>query len=190
MIRIAVPAEQGHDPYGFASKTHAREIMAAAADFSKAVYQHSALSMREFEGARARTAEINGCVICQQFRAARDAASMFAANGVRPAHIISDNGPAPDEAFYAEVSAWRTSSLYSPRERLAIEFAERFAEEPKVLAEDEDFWSRAHAIFSDGEIVDLAHSVAGWVGLGRVAHVLGFDSVCLPYAPQQETAAA
>ena len=106
---------------------------------------------------------------------------MFAATGMRPDHLISDNGPAPDEAFYEAVEKWRTSPLFSPRERTAIEFAERFAEEPKVIAADEDFWDRAHALFSDAEIVDLAHSVAAWVGLGRVAHVLGFDSVCLPF---------
>jgi len=182
MIRITVPSAEGHDPFGYAARSHAREIMAAAGDFSKAVYRHSSLSLREFEGARSRTAEINGCIVCQQFRAARDAPAMFSASGVRPDRIISDNGPAPDEAFYAAVSDWRHSSLFSPRERMAIEFAERFAEEPKVLADDEDFWVRAHALFSDGELVDLAHSVAAWVGLGRVAHVLGFDSVCLPFA--------
>jgi alkylhydroperoxidase family enzyme len=183
-IRIDVPAAQAHDPYAFASATHAREIMAAAGTFSKAVYTHSMLSLREFEGARARTAEINGCIVCQAFRAARDAPAMFAASGTRPPHIVSDNGPAPDEAFYAAVSAWRTSPLFSERERLAIEFAERFAQEPKVLAEDEDFWAKARAAFADGEIVDLAHSVAAWVGLGRVAHVLGFDTVCLPFAAE------
>ena len=182
MIRIDLPEQDAADPYGYASRNHAREIMAAAGGFSKAVYQHSLLSLREFEGARSHTAQINGCVICQQFRAARDAQSMFAASGQRPAHTVVDNGPAPDEDFYAAVENWRTSPLFSPRERTAIEFAERFAEEPKVIAEDEDFWARAHALFSDEEIVDLAHSVAAWVGLGRVAHVLGFDSVCLPFA--------
>jgi len=58
-----------------------------------------------------------------------------------------------------------------------------------MIAADEDFWARAHALFSDAEIVDLAHSVAAWVGLGRVAHVLGFDSVCLPFAQATEEAA-
>lgn len=182
MIRIDVPDEQAHDPYGYASANHAREIMGKASEFSKAVYQHSRLSLREFEAARSRTAQINGCIICQQFRAARDAPAMFAANGVRPDHLVSDNGAAPDEAFYAAVGEWRTSPLFSARERLAIEFAERFAEEPKILAADEDFWTRAKAAFNDEEIVDLSHSVAAWVGLGRVAHVLGFDSVCLPFA--------
>jgi alkylhydroperoxidase family enzyme len=185
MIRIDVPDEQAHDPYSYAGANHAQEIMATASDFSKAVYTHSRLSLREFEGARSRTAQINGCIICQQFRAARDAPAMFAANGTRPEHLVSDNGPAPDEAFYAAVSEWRISPVFSTRERLAIEFAERFAEEPKVLAADEDFWARAKSSFDDGEIVDLAHSVAAWVGLGRVAHVLGFDSVCLPFTQAQ-----
>ena len=107
---------------------------------------------------------------------------MFAASGQRPGHTVADNGSAPDEDFYAAVENWRTSPVFSPRERTAIEFAERFAQEPKSIAQDEDFWERAHVLFSDEEIVDLAHSVAAWVGLGRVAHVLGFDSVCLPFA--------
>jgi alkylhydroperoxidase family enzyme len=182
MIRIDLPEQDAADPYGYASRTHAREIMGAAGGFSKAVYQHSILPLREFEGARSRIAQINGCIICQQFRAARDAQSMFAATGQRPGHTVVDNGPAPDEAFYAAVEDWRTSPLFSPRERTAMEFAERFAEEPKQIAQDEDFWERAHALFSDEEIVDLAHCVAAWVGLGRVAHVLGFDTVCLPFA--------
>ncbi|MET0268943.1 MAG: carboxymuconolactone decarboxylase family protein [Sphingomonas sp.] len=188
MIRSDIPTAQAHDPYGYAGATHARALMAAAGAFSKTVYTHSRLSLREFEGARSRTAEINGCTICQAFRAARDAPAMFAGSGTRPPHLVSDNGPAPDEAFYAAVSAWRTAPVFSDRERLAIEFAERFAEEPKVLAADEDFWARAHAAFDDGEIVDLAHSVAAWVGLGRVAHVLGFDSVCLPFSERVEAA--
>ncbi len=188
MIRIDVPAEQAHDPYRYAGTHHAPEIMRAAGGFSKAVYTHSRLSLREFEGARARTAEINGCIICQAFRAARDTPAMFAASGTRPPHLVSDNGPVPDEAFYAAVADWRISPVFSDRERLAIEFAERFAEEPKVLAADEGFWSRAHAAFADGEIVDLAHCVASWVGLGRVAHVLGFDTVCLPFNQKADAA--
>ena len=183
-IRIAVPLTDAGDPYTYATRGLAPEIMQAADGFSKACYSRSTLSLREFEGVRMRTAEINGCVICQGFRAARDARAMFTAARLEPEQLVTDNGPAPDEAFYAEVSQWRTSALYSPRERLAIEFAERFAEEPKVLAADEDFWSRAHGLFSDAEIVDMAHCVACFMGLGRVAHVLGFDNVCLPFAQE------
>lgn len=151
--------------------------MAAAAAFSKAVYRHSRLSLREFEAARARTADINGCIICQQFRASRDLGGMFAGTGTRG--TVVDNGPAPDEAFYAEVNDWRNSGMFSQREALAIEFAERFGTEPKALAADEIFWQRMRASFSNADIADLTNSAAAWVGLGRVAHVLGFDELCL-----------
>lgn len=181
-MRIDVPAARTHDPYGYATEMLAPEIMQAGGAFSRAVYRHSRLSLREFEGARARTAEINGCVICQGFRAARDLGGMFAGTGTRG--TVVDNGPAPDEAFYAAVSEWRTSPVFSDRERLAIEFAERFGIEPKAIASDEAFWTKARAAFSDAEIADLANCVAAWVGLGRVAHVLGFDEVCLPFTAE------
>jgi alkylhydroperoxidase family enzyme len=177
-FRIDIPRAYVDDPHEYAARHHAREIMAAGGTFSMAVYRYSGLSLREFEAARTRIAEINGCLICQRFRAARDAATMFATNGMRPTRDVTGNGPAPDEAFYTAVADWRTAPGFSDRERLAIEFAEGFAEEPKIFAADEDFWSRAHALFEDGELVDLAHCVAAWIGLGRVAHVLGFDSAC------------
>ena len=183
MVRISIPDEQAHDPYGYASANHATSIMAAAAHFSHTVYRESGLSLREFEGARMRTALINGCQICRDFRMARDGAAMFTVPGEPQPKTVAANGPAPDEAFYAAVPEWRNSPVFSPRERLAIEFAERFAEEPQVLARDEAFWSGMKAAFSDGEVVDLAHCTAAWVGLGRVAYVLGFDGVCL--VPQQ-----
>lgn len=179
MVRIAIPEGQEANPYGYAAATHAVPIMAAAAGFSSAVYRETALSLREFEGARMRTAQLNGCMICQDFRAARDAEATFTVGGEPPARLVTRNGSAPDEAFFAAVADWRTAPAFTARERLAIEFAERFAEEPKVLAQDETFWTRMHGAFSDGEIVDLSHCVAAWMGLGRIAHVLGFDTVCL-----------
>ena len=183
-MRIEVPVERAHDPYGYAAEKLAPEIMSAGGAFAHAVYRYSRLSLREFEGARARTAELNGCIICQQFRAARDLGGMFAASGVRAEHTVANNGPAPDEDFYAAVPEWRSSTLFSTREALAIEFAERFGTHPKDLASDEDFWTRLRSNFSDAEIADLANCVAAWVGLGRVAHVLGFDEVCLPLAAE------
>jgi len=188
MVRIAVPDTQANDPYGFASRTHATTMMAAAGEFSRAVYRDSRLSLREFEGARMRTAQLNGCQICRDFRAARDAPAMFKVPGETQPRTVIDNGPAPEEEFYDQVARWRSSGVFSDRERLAIEFAERFAEQPKVLSQDEAFWARMHACFTDADIVDLAHCVAAWIGLGRVAHVLGFDTVCLISPAQVETA--
>ena len=33
-------------------------------------------------------------------------------------------------------------------------------------------------VFSDAEIADLTYCIAGWMSMGRVAHVLGLDSNC------------
>jgi alkylhydroperoxidase family enzyme len=50
--------------------------------------------------------------------------------------------------------------------------------DPQGLAQDEGFWARFKAAFSDDEIVDLSFCVAAWIGFGRVAHALGIDTVC------------
>lgn len=183
MARITVPEDQQVNPFGFAAANYAVPIVSASSAFSAAVYRESALSLREFEGARMRTAQINGCMVCKDFRAERDAPAVFSVAGDPNQKLVTDNGPAPDEAFYAAIENWRDATVFSDRERLAIEFAERFGTEPQALAVDEGFWARMNDAFTDAEVVDLAYCTAAWVGLGRVAHVLGFDTVCLAGVP-------
>ena len=43
-----------------------------AAKFSAAVYEHSTLSLREFEAARIRIAQVNHCSFCLDWRTERD----------------------------------------------------------------------------------------------------------------------
>ena len=49
----------------------------AAARFSQAVYTHTTLGLREFEAARLRVAQINGCLFCQDWRTERDGQITF-----------------------------------------------------------------------------------------------------------------
>jgi alkylhydroperoxidase family enzyme len=177
-MRIEVPPEHHADPFGYLAQHFAPQIVAAGMAFSKAGYQHSKLTLREFEAARARTAEINGCQICRNFRAERDLPGYFAAFGGNLANSVAGRGPAPDEALYRNVSNWREFPDFSERERLAIEYAEGLGLEPKRIAVDDIFWKRMKAAFSDEEIVDLSYCIAGWMGLGRVGHALGTDRVC------------
>lgn len=177
-LRVSLPPEHEADPFAHLDEHYAPEILAAATGFSTAVYRHSKLSTRECEAARMRTAQINGCRLCLAFRAARDLPGYFATVGAEAGESVANRGPAPDEAFYRNVADWRTCPDFTERERLAIEFAEKFGLDPQGLAADEDFWRRARAAFSDEELVDLTYSVASWVGLGRAAHVLGLDGAC------------
>jgi alkylhydroperoxidase family enzyme len=149
------------------------EIVGAGLVFSGVTSEKSILSLREHEGARIRTAELNGCQVCLAFRSGCDLARLYGPD----AQTVAANGPAPDAGFYAAISDWRTSPLFSDRERLAIEYAERLGTDPKGVAVDEDFWSRAKALFSDAEIVDLSFCIACWLGQGRVTHALGLDEV-------------
>ena len=176
-MRIDMPEDHQSEPLKHVGEHYAPEIVGPAMRFGTACYAKSRLSLREFEGARMRTAQINGCELCRGFRASRDLAGMFGAAAGEKAGVIA-NGPEPDEAFYAAVADYRTSQIFSERERLAIEYAERTGLDPQGLARDEAFWARFKAAFSDEEIVDLTYCVAGWIGLGRAVHVLGLDQAC------------
>lgn len=126
--------------------------------FADAVYTKSRLSRREFEAARMRVAESNQCVTCLNTRH-EDGAE----NGL-------------DAEFYAHILSATSYAGYSAREKLAIEFAERFCE--RWQEQDEDFWRRMHAAFDDGEIVDLALQVAELVGAGRILKMLDIAQSC------------
>ncbi len=177
MPNIPVPPEHQANPAGHAAVTLAPAQMAAMTDFSRQVYLNSKLPLREFEGARARIALINGCQICKRFRAIDDVPVYLEGLGESAANGVHRNGAPPEEAFYLAIPDWRAATLYSPRERLAIEYAERFSLDPDALGHDAGFWDRMRAHFSDAEIVDLSLACAAFVGAGRFMHALGFDDV-------------
>jgi alkylhydroperoxidase family enzyme len=132
------------------------EMAAGMGSLSKAVYNHSTLPTSEREAARYTIALINDCKVCRATRAKNGAAE-----GIH-------------EGFYAEVPAWRTSTVLTERERLAAEFAERFTLDH--LAMDDDFWSRVRAAFSDEEVADLTMSCGAWLGMGRAMAVIGVEA--------------
>jgi alkylhydroperoxidase family enzyme len=134
------------------------EMGIGAGALSHAIYEQSIVPVRERELARMRIALINGCAICQQWRSTPGAAGAL------------------DESDYAGVAAWQSSPRYSERERLAIEYAERFALAHDGL--DDAFFARLHEAFSDAEILDLTVCIGGFLALGRTLHVLGIDDAC------------
>ena len=179
MAQVHIPDDKAHDPFGYALANYAPELGAAGGGYAKAVYQSSRLPLRVLEAARYRTAQINGCMVCQGFRAASDVDGLLEMMGGDPSRsIVARGGPVPDEAFYADVAAWATATRFSDHERLAIEYAERMGERPRSFEGDGAFWQRMHAAYTDAEIVDLTLAIGAWIGLGRVTHVLELDTVC------------
>jgi alkylhydroperoxidase family enzyme len=165
---MLIDVPEGKDPITYVWGELVPHIGPAAARFSGAVYEHTTLGLREFEAARLRIAQSNGCVFCQDWRTERD--------GVRV-----------EDGFEDAVREWRTSGL-TERERLAAEYAERYAEDHHGLEPgvDPDFWERFLAAYSQREVVELTMCLGSWLAFGRLNRVLGLDVACvLPSHPQK-----
>ena len=150
---------------------YASEIAHAGNEFAYSIYRNSKLPLKIFEAARIATAMVNGCKICMNWRSARDINQLGIKGGVVA------NGEIPEEEFYAEILSENLENL-SHREKLAVRYAKEMGENPKLLSKNEAFWNELKTSFSDMEITDLTYCIAGWMGMGRVAHVLGLDQNC------------
>jgi alkylhydroperoxidase family enzyme len=154
-MRVEIP--EGADPIMHVWGEMVPGIGPAAARFSAKVYSDTTLGLREFEAARLRIAQINGCLFCQDWRTERD-------------------GETVEDAFPEAVAAWRTTDALDGRARLAAEYAERFALDHHGI--DDAFWARMTAEYSDAEIVELSMCLGSWIAFGRLNRVLGLDTAC------------
>jgi alkylhydroperoxidase family enzyme len=160
-VRITVPADR--DPMEHVWTRMAQDLLGPAQALSGAVYTKTTLPLREMEVARVRIAHINDCTVCRGWRTSRD---------------VPQRGEDPDlipEELYQHVLD-RSWEGYTERDRLAIEFAERFALDH--LSMGDAFWDRMHAAYSDDEIVELTACVGYFVAFGRFNQVLGIDAAC------------
>jgi AhpD family alkylhydroperoxidase len=134
------------------------DMGAAVAGLSHAVYSQSILPARVKEAARMRIAQINGCVVCMGWRIPE-----LAEQGVT-------------EELYAHVEDAATNPEYSEPERLAVEYAEKFALDHRSI--DDAFFARLKEHFTDPEILDLTICIGNWVAFGRLTMLLDLDEAC------------
>ena len=130
----------------------------AAATYSQKVYDDSTLGLREFEAARLRIGQINGCQFCQDWRTERD-------------------GQTVEAGFDQAVADWRSTDAFDPRTRLAAEFAERYALDHHGLGDE--FWGRMTAHYDQREIVELTMCLGAWLAFGRLNRILDLDTMCV-----------
>jgi AhpD family alkylhydroperoxidase len=156
MARIDIPAGEGGDAVMVWSMRP--ELGRAITRLVDAAYNRSILPVRVREAARIRIAQLNECPVCLAFRA-----DSIKAQGLT-------------EAFYAHVGEHGAGSD-DDQERLAVEYAERFALDH--LGVDDAFFVRLRAAFSDEEVLDLTICLAAFLGLGRMLRVLGIDETSL-----------
>ena len=150
MARIDVPDGPGGDA---AMVWSLRPEMAGMVQkMITTAYQSSKLPAAEREVARMRIAQLNACNACATFRAP----------SVVEAGVT--------EEMYQQLDDWRSSSAYTERQRLAIEYAERFAVDHHQI--DDGLFGRLRDHFADDEILDLTLCLAVYLGLGRTLEVL------------------
>jgi AhpD family alkylhydroperoxidase len=131
---------------------------AAATRLVDAAYNKSILPVRVREAARMRIAQLNDCTVCLAFRA----------DTVRAQGLTED--------FYGAVGGPDATAL-TEQERLAVEFAERFATDHTSI--DDAFMERLRGSFTDPEVFDLTICISAFLGLGRTLRVLGITETSL-----------
>ena len=156
MARLEIPAGEGGDAVQLWSLQP--ELGAAATRLVDAAYNKSILPVRVREAARMRIAQLNDCTVCLTFRADK-----VRAQGL-------------DEDFYRAVES-RADGALGEQERLAVEYAERFAVDHTSI--DDAFVERLRASFTDPEIFDLTVCLSAFLGLGRTLRALGITETTL-----------
>ncbi len=157
MARLDIPDGEGGDAVQLWSLRP--EMGAAVQRLVDAAYNKSILPVRVREAARMRIAQLNDCTVCLAFRA-----DTVKAQGLT-------------EEFYCQVGIQDDGASFSPQERLAMEYAERFASDH--LSIDDAFMDRMRESFSDPEILDLTICLSAFLGLGRTLRALGITETSL-----------
>lgn len=129
--------------------------------FSAAVYEKTSLPAREREIARLRVAVANGCPVCLNTRSPKAEAEGLDEHAVQAVVTCAIGTPPAVEGL-------------TDRERLAGEFADRFATDHHSI--DDAFFAELRRHFSDVEVIELAALCAMTVGNGRFMTVLGIPA--------------
>ncbi|MDT0509709.1 hypothetical protein [Novosphingobium sp. MMS21-SN21R] len=134
------------------------------------------LTAREREGMRIMGAARTNCPICAGMRLWRDWPG-FA------------GGEIPEEFYQNAADCNYDWEGFTPREKLLVEFADRFERDIESINGDDVLWERMHALLTEAEIGDTLLMLGCWVGTGRVLKAMGIGSVCV-VPPSPETLAA
>jgi len=157
MARLEVPNGEGGDAVQLWSLRP--EMGTAVNRLVDAAYNKSILPVRVREAARMRIAQLNDCTVCLAFRADK-----VKAQGI-------------SEDFYCHVGLHDDGAQFNQQERMAMEYAERFATDHPSI--DDAFFNRMREPFTDPEILDHTICLSAFLGLGRTLRVLGITDTTL-----------
>lgn len=159
MARIDVPTGPGLERERLLAMQ--LDVAMAMGAYADAVYTKTSLPPRVREVARFRIARANGCPVCLNTRSPRAAAAGF------DDHTI-------DAVVTCDIGGLDALGELSERERLAGDFADRFATDHHSIGDATMTELRRH--FTDIEIIELTALCAMTLGNGRLLTVLGVEA--------------
>jgi AhpD family alkylhydroperoxidase len=155
MSRIDLPP--GGEPEVMRALSLRPELAEAVTTYDQAVW-NSKLDWRLHELVRMRIAQINECTVCLSWRTPQ------AVDAGVTDELLAGVGRAADLPQYTDA------------ERVAIEYAARFATDSARI--DDELVDRLGEHFDGGEIVELTLVIAKYLAFGRFMQVLDLDQTC------------
>lgn len=142
-MRVTVP-EGWHPLLYIQTEIGSKDLRDTLREISHVLFYNGSTTVtpQEREAVRYYASWMMGCNSCSQFRAPRDLPDY-------PGDPISDE-------WYDRIPEYRTWDGFTERERLAIDFTQRFLTDHVALAADDDIWDRMHEHFTEVEIQDLS----------------------------------
>jgi len=135
-----------------------RPRLAQAVSALDAAVWNSTIDWRVHELVRMRIARINECTVCVGWRTPQAIEA-----GVT-------------EELLDSVEQWATAPGFTAAERVALEYAERFATASAAI--DDALVARLGEHFEPGELVELTLVIGKYLSMGKLMQVLDLDQTC------------
>jgi AhpD family alkylhydroperoxidase len=153
--RVTRDRIEGRDPALNAVMAHNPTLFERYFSFFYPAHEQGLLETRIKEIARIRIARHNNCQACLNARYA----------------TAQEQGL--DEERIAQLDLPEAEWQLDPRERLAVEFADRLAFDH--LRIDQPFVDRLQAVFTPAEILELGMMIGQYIGFGRLLVAMGIS---------------
>jgi uncharacterized peroxidase-related enzyme len=149
--------ERGNVPNMFRTAAYRPEILRTMIAHFRAVMESGTVGIKLKELVAVRTSQINQCDYCVASHA--QVAQRFGWK----------------ENQLADLANFRTRDDFNPREKAALELAERESQDSHNI--DDPFWARLREHFEEGEIIELVATIGLFNYFARFNNALRLDPV-------------
>jgi alkylhydroperoxidase family enzyme len=171
-MRVTLPEGEAPVVYVGGKLGSSRLVESRAESYNAAFFNDSRITPQERELMRSRFVHATGCDLCDTVRAARDLPGYSDEPISEDANVLDKSWPG-----------------YTDRERLILDFTERYIYEFSDMAADDALFARLRELFTEEEIADLCVLAAHWECGRRLAQLFLGPEIACAIPPSDERAA-